>query len=77
MKGFTGRDEMLDALAAKLAAKSSVAIRNSMQTTLAMRGMGGVGKTVLAQEYAWRNRERYCGVWWVARKRPKRWWTTS
>ena len=65
VKGFTGRDEMLDALAAKLAAKSSVAIRNSSQTTLAMRGMGGVGKTVLAQEYAWRNRERYCGIWWV------------
>ena len=30
-----------------------------------MRGLGGVGKTVLAQEYAWRNRERYCGIWWV------------
>ena len=65
VKGFTGRDEMLDALATKLAAKSSVAIRNSSQTMLAMRGMGGVGKTVLAQEYAWRNRERYCGVWWM------------
>ena len=57
VKGFTGRDEMLDALATKLAAKGSVAIRNSSQTTLAMRGLGGVGKTVLAQEYAWRNRE--------------------
>ncbi len=30
-----------------------------------MRGMGGVGKTVLAQEYAWRNREHYHGIWWV------------
>jgi hypothetical protein len=65
VKGFTGRDGMLDALAAKLAAKSSVAIRNSTQTTLAMRGMGGVGKTVLAQEFAWRNREHYCGIWWL------------
>ncbi len=65
VKGFTGRDDMLDALAQKLAAKSSVAILNSSQTTLTMRGMGGVGKTVLAQEYAWRNRERYCGLWWV------------
>jgi hypothetical protein len=44
VKGFTGRDDMLDALANKLAAKSSVAIRNSNQTTLAMRGLGGVGK---------------------------------
>ena len=65
VNGFTGRDEMLDALSQKLAAKSSVAIRNSTQTTLAMRGMGGVGKTVLAQEYAWRNREHYHGIWWV------------
>ena len=71
VKGFTGRDEMLDALSKKLAAKSSVAIRNSSQTTLAMRGMGGVGKTVLAQEYAWRNRERYCGIWWVRAEKPE------
>ena len=63
VKGFTGRDDMLDALAKKLAAKSSAAIRS--QTTLAMRGVGGAGKTVLAQEYAWRNRERYCGIWWI------------
>jgi hypothetical protein len=65
VKGFTGRDDMLDALAKKLAAKSAVAIRNSSQTTLAMRGMGGVGKTVLAQEFAWRNREDYYGIWWL------------
>jgi hypothetical protein len=71
VKGFTGRDGMLDALANKLAAKSSVAIRNSNQTTLAMRGLGGVGKTVLAQEYAWRNRERYCGIWWVRAEKPE------
>jgi len=71
VKGFTGRGDMLDALAQKLAAKSAVAIRNSSQTTLAMRGMGGVGKTVLAQEYAWRNRERYCGVWWVRAEKPE------
>jgi hypothetical protein len=30
-----------------------------------MRGMGGVGKTVLAREYAWRNHKRYHGVWWI------------
>ncbi len=71
VKGFTGRDDLLDALSAKLAAKSSVAIRNSTQTTLAMRGMGGVGKTVLAQEFAWRNRERYCGVWQIRAETPE------
>jgi tetratricopeptide (TPR) repeat protein len=26
---------------------------------------------VLAQEYAWRNRERYCGVWWVRAEKPE------
>ncbi len=30
-----------------------------------MKGLGGVGKSVLAKEYAWRNRARYQGVWWV------------
>ena len=63
VKGFMGRDDMLDALGKKLAGKSSAAIRS--QTTLAIRGSGGAGKTVLAQEYAWRNRERYCGIWWI------------
>ena len=66
-----GGDDLLDALARKLAAKSSVAIRNSTQTTLAMRGLGGVGKTALAQEFAWRNRARYHGVWWVRAEKPE------
>ena len=65
MKGFTGREDLIEALDEKLAAKSTVAIRNSTQTAVALRGMGGVGKTVLAQEYAWRSRGRYCGVWWI------------
>jgi hypothetical protein len=63
VKGFTGREDLLEALGEKLGPARAVAIRNSTQTTLAMRGLGGVGKTVLAQEFAWRNRERYCGVW--------------
>ncbi|MFZ1108439.1 MAG: TIR domain-containing protein [Rhodomicrobium sp.] len=65
VKGFTGREDLLAALGQKLAAKGAVAIRNATQTTLAMRGLGGVGKTVLAQQFAWLNRERYFGVWWL------------
>lgn len=34
-------------------------------TSAAVKGLGGVGKSVLAREYAWRARQRYHGVWWV------------
>jgi len=38
---------------------------NSGSASAAIHGLGGVGKSVLAQEYGWRNRARYHGVWWV------------
>ena len=31
-------------------------------------GLGGVGKSTLAIQYAWENHERYAGVWWLARR---------
>ena len=34
-------------------------------TQAAVQGLGGVGKSVLAIQYAWENRERYAGVWWL------------
>jgi hypothetical protein len=30
-----------------------------------LTGLGGVGKSTLAQQYAWDNRTRYQGVWWL------------
>jgi hypothetical protein len=52
-KSFAGRDDLLESLDRKLwQGARAVAIRNSDQTTLALRGFGGVGKSVLAQEYA-------------------------
>ncbi len=66
-KGFMGRAGMLESLAAKLwlGDSDTVAIRNSAETTLTLRGLGGVGKTLLAKQYAWDNRDRYHGVWWI------------
>src|SRR5262249_42377358 len=31
----------------------------------AVTGLGGVGKSSLAKQYAWRHRERYQGIWWI------------
>ena len=56
---FTGRDEEFAVLEETLW-RSEVP-----RSATALRGLGGVGKSVLAQEYAWRNRARYHGVWWV------------
>src|SRR5262249_31013439 len=44
--------------------KANAGTANSKAVT-ALKGMGGVGKSVLAQQYAWDNRARYQGVWWL------------
>ncbi len=54
--GFSGRTAELDALDAALAGEGSIAV---------VHGLGGVGKSSTAREYAWRNRERYAVVWWL------------
>jgi tetratricopeptide (TPR) repeat protein len=74
MPDFTGREELLDAIGAALWRKGGTAAltdtgagraSNSGAAQAAVRGMGGVGKSVLARAYGWRNREAYRGVWWV------------
>ena len=57
---FTAREEDLKRLKDILFSGKSVAV-----ATAAVAAMGGVGKTVLAKEYGWRNREDYAGVWWL------------
>jgi tetratricopeptide (TPR) repeat protein len=58
-KNFTGRRDILDQLRPR---------RNSSVTAVlphALQGMGGVGKTALAIEYAYRYGSEYDLVWWI------------
>ena len=60
---FTGRDPDLGAVARALAAGSAVTVHS-------VRGMGGVGKTQLATEYAHAHPTEYDVVWWIAAEEP-------
>ena len=60
--GFTGRADELDRLDAILTQDKPAAVTQVGRA--AVQGMGGVGKTALAVEYANRFRNLYDGVWW-------------
>ena len=60
--GFVGRADELDAIDAALAAGGRAAVTQVGRA--AVQGMGGVGKTSLAIEYAHRYRALYDGIWW-------------
>jgi tetratricopeptide (TPR) repeat protein len=60
--GFTGRADELDSLDAVLAQDRPVAVTQVGRA--AVQGLGGVGKSTLAIEYAYRFRGLYDGVWW-------------
>jgi tetratricopeptide (TPR) repeat protein len=62
--GFTGRDAMLNRLHDTLRGGSRVAVQ-------ALYGMGGVGKTQLALEYAHRFAGEYDLVWWIPAEQPE------
>jgi tetratricopeptide (TPR) repeat protein len=63
---FTGRETELAALRAYLLADSTALIGQPVQ---AVHGLGGVGKTELAAEYAHRYRADYDLVWWIRAER--------
>src|SRR5262245_54241983 len=61
---FTGRSDELDRLDAILMHDKPAAVTQASVGRAAVQGMGGVGKTALAVEYAHRFRGLYAGVCW-------------
>jgi hypothetical protein len=59
---FTGRTELLDALARSLAAGTTAVV--------AAHGLGGIGKSQLALEYCYEHAGDYQLVWWVTAESP-------
>ncbi|MEW6660104.1 MAG: FxSxx-COOH system tetratricopeptide repeat protein [Thermodesulfobacteriota bacterium] len=62
---FTGREQLLKDLRASLTAGQATAL-----TQAALHGLGGIGKTQLALEYAHRHAPDYDLVWWLRAETP-------
>lgn len=58
---FTGREEVLKVLHTQLGVDRAVALTQSS----ALYGLGGVGKTQIALEYAYRHALEYSAVFWI------------
>ncbi|MFB4290991.1 FxSxx-COOH system tetratricopeptide repeat protein [Nonomuraea sp. ATR24] len=62
---FTGRNDLLTALRKSINTVTAVVAQPQ-----ALQGLGGVGKTQLAIEYAWQYRAHYEFVWWISADQP-------
>ncbi|KAJ3534578.1 hypothetical protein NM208_g7479 [Fusarium decemcellulare] len=62
---FQGRDNVLADLYSKLHPRSASGAIIPGQTSCAIHGIGGVGKTQVALEYNYRYRENYAYIFWV------------
>jgi tetratricopeptide (TPR) repeat protein len=63
-KNFTGREELLEQL------RSGLATAVTAVVPTALHGLGGVGKTQVAVEYAYRYAGNYDLVWWISADQP-------
>lgn len=61
---FTGREELLAEIGKALTSGHAAAL------TQAITGLGGVGKTQTAVEYAYRHESDYRVVWWIKSEEP-------
>jgi tetratricopeptide (TPR) repeat protein len=63
-KNFTGRDAILTLLRRSIASRVTAVVPED-PLPQALQGLGGVGKTAVAIEYAHRYRGEYDVVWWI------------
>src|SRR5947209_1124156 len=63
-KNFTGREDLLHQLRAGISFDITAVVPH------ALHALGGVGKTQLAIEYAWRFQSDYDVVWWIPADQP-------
>ncbi|MEV4759452.1 FxSxx-COOH system tetratricopeptide repeat protein [Micromonospora sp. NPDC049559] len=61
--GFAGRESELARLREQLCSGGAAVVQ-------ALHGMGGIGKTQLASEYAYRHAADYDAAWWISAEQP-------